>query len=154
MQWRNRQGGQRLLTGKFLLTYREKRGKEKREKGWILRKKRRKIVKGKVENWKRKVEKLQNEERTFFFLFFFASHFSKPLKLVLGLQKWKFSTRKKHFMPGIKSGKMTLPPQKNFPVTPPSAGRHLEHPLHMEGADLLPVIFISLYLYRTLRGST
>ena len=31
------QGGQsapqRLLTGKFLLTYREKRGKEKREKG-------------------------------------------------------------------------------------------------------------------------
>ena len=47
-QWRNRRGGggaggqsapQRLLTGKFLLTYREKRGKEKMEKGWELRRK-------------------------------------------------------------------------------------------------------------------
>ena len=40
IQWRNRgggrvavEGGQSLLTGKFLLTYREKRGKEKRENG-------------------------------------------------------------------------------------------------------------------------
>ena len=49
IQWRNRGGGrpaaggqgapQRLSTGNFLLTYREKRGKEKREKGWKLRKK-------------------------------------------------------------------------------------------------------------------
>ena len=39
---------QRLLTGKFLLTYREKRGKEKRENGG----KRRKIETGTVENWK------------------------------------------------------------------------------------------------------
>ena len=80
-----------------------------------------------------KVEKLQNEERTFFFFcfilfclfifcfvlfcFVFASHFSKPLKFVLGLPKWKFPTGKKHFTPGKKSGKMTAPP-KNFPVTP------------------------------------
>ena len=62
--------------------------------------------------------KKKNEERTSFF-FFFASHFSKkPLKLVLGLPKWKFSTGKKHFTPGKKSGKMILPPQKNFPVMP------------------------------------
>ena len=34
-QWRDRWGAapQRLLTGKFLLTYREKIGKEKSEKG-------------------------------------------------------------------------------------------------------------------------
>ena len=106
--------GQRLLTRKFLLTYRGKRGKEKREKGWKLRRKERKLfVKGKV-------EKLQNEERTFFF--FFASHFSKPLKFVLGLPNWKFSTRKKHFMQGKKQTnkqtKMTLPPQKYFSVMP------------------------------------
>ena len=48
----------------------------------------------------------------------FVFHFSKPLKKILGLPKWKFSTGKKHFTPGKKSGKMTLPPQKNFPVTP------------------------------------
>ena len=38
--------------------------------------------------------------------------------LVLGVPKWEFSTGKKHFTPGKKSGKMTLPPQKNIPVTP------------------------------------
>ena len=89
-QWRNRQGAeclQRLLSGKFLLTYQEERGKGKRVK---IEKKRRKIVKGKV-------EKLQNEERVlffcfvlfcfvfvlfcfgfFFFFFCFAFYFSKP----------------------------------------------------------------------------
>ena len=90
-----------LLTGKFLLTYRKKRGKEK----W----RRKDSENGKVENWKWKEEKLQNEERTFVFVFvclfllflfllfwfcFFAFHFSKPLKFVLGLPKWEFSTRK------------------------------------------------------------
>ena len=51
-----------LLTGKFLLSYREKRGKEKRENG----EEKRKIEKGKVENWKWQEEKLKNAERTFF----------------------------------------------------------------------------------------
>ena len=36
----------------------------------------------------------------------------------MGVPKWKFSTGKKHFKPGKKSGKMTLAPQKNFPVMP------------------------------------
>ena len=36
----------------------------------------------------------------------------------LGLPKWKFSTGEKAFHDGKKSGKMTLPLQKNFPVTP------------------------------------
>ena len=55
----------------------------------------------------------ENEERTFFL----ACHFSKRRKFILGLTKWK-STGKKHFTQGNKSGKITLPPQKNFPVTP------------------------------------
>ena len=48
------------------------------------------------------------------FFFFFASHFSKPLKFVLGLPKWKFSNGKKYFMPGKKSEKITLPPSERF----------------------------------------
>ena len=47
------------------------------------------------------------------FPFFFACHFSKPLKYVLDLPKWKFS-RKKNFTPGKKAGKMTLPPSEKF----------------------------------------
>ena len=116
-QWRNGggEGPQRLLTGKFLLTYQEKRGKKKRgrvENG----EEKKEIVKGKVGNWKWK-EKMRRGPLLFFF-FFFALHFSKPLKFVLGLPKWKFSTRKQHFTPGNKSRKITLPPQKNFPVMP------------------------------------
>ena len=48
----------------------------------------------------------------FFFLFTFFFHFLKPLKFVLGLPKWEFSTGKKHFTPGKISGKMTLPPSE------------------------------------------
>ena len=70
---RRRMGGQsapqRLLTRKFLLAYQEKRGEGK---GVKIEEKRRKIVKGKVEDWKWKVEKsLQNEDFFFFFFFFF-----------------------------------------------------------------------------------
>ena len=116
---------QRLPTGKFLLTYWEKRDKEKMKKG--------ENGEEKKENCKREGEKLKMEggEVTKWGYDLFVcvcgggcvcvcvSHFSKPLKFVLGLQKWKFSTGKKHSTPGKKSGKMTLPPQKkNFPVTP------------------------------------
>ena len=65
--------------------------------------------------------------RTFFFIlfffFFFAFHFWKRQKFVLGLPKSEFSTGKKHFTSGKKSGKITLPPQKNMPVTPLLTGR-------------------------------
>ena len=54
-----------------------------------------------MEGGKWRVEKLQNEERTFnfdlFIYLFFASHLSKPLKFFFGLPKWKFSTGKKRF---------------------------------------------------------
>ena len=56
---------------------------------------------------------LQNEERTFFFL---------TMKFVLSLPKCEFSTEKKHFTLGKKSGKMTLPPVKNIPLTPLKTG--------------------------------
>ena len=106
-QWRNSRGGGRgaecpltLLTGKFLLTYREKRGKQKR----IVKREARK--KGKM------------DKRTLFFFFF---HFSKPPKFFGGLPKipkWEFSTGKKHFTPGKNLEKMTLHPLKNIPLTP------------------------------------
>ena len=57
-----------------------------------------------------------------FSFFSFAFHFWKQQKFVLGLPKWEFSTGKKHFMLGKKSGKMKLPPQKNMPVTPGGGG--------------------------------
>ena len=102
----------RLLTGKFLLTYREKRGKEKGE----MEQKRRKIEKGKVIKWKWKEEKLQNEERTFFFFFF---SLLKTTKICFESNKMGIFYWEKAFHVGKKSGKMTLPPLKNIPLTHP-----------------------------------
>ena len=116
----------RLLTGKFLLTYREMRGKDKRENGA----ERRKIEKKKVENWKWKEEKVIKWGEDFFcvffvfvfvlfcFVFFFAFHFSKPLKSVLGQLKWEFSTRKRHFTPGKNQEKLLCPLLKVFLWSP------------------------------------
>ena len=91
------------------------------------------------ENWEEKKENCKREEREggklkmaggkvwvtewgedpFFSLFFFT--FQNHSNLFWVYQNAKFSTGKKHFTiftPGKKSGKITLPPQKNFPVTP------------------------------------
>ena len=119
-QWRNRRGAEcppRLLTGKFLLPYREKRGKKTRENGAV---KRRKIGKGRVENQKWKEEKLQNEGRTFFFFLFFflLFNFQNHWNLFWVYQNGNFLPGRKTFTPGKKSGKMTLPPLKNIPLTP------------------------------------
>ena len=57
----------------------------------------------------------------FLFLFIylcFAFHFSKPLKYVFCLPRWKFSTGKKHSTPGKKSRNRTLPPLKNILLSP------------------------------------
>ena len=89
-------------------------GKDRQEKmGNGVR--RREIKKAKMTNLKLKLkeEKLQNEERTFFFFFFFSFpvenfHFGRPKTNFSHFQKWKAKK---------KSGKMTLPLQKNFPVT-------------------------------------
>ena len=107
---------------------------EARKKG-KMEKKRRKNGKG--TNWKWKEEKLQNEERIFFmksyqmrrgpfffFFFFFFLLFTFQnhwffFSLFFFLStKMEIYTRKRHFMPGKKSGKMTLRPLKNIPVMP------------------------------------
>ena len=82
----------------------KRQGKEK-GKGVKIEKKRRKIV-------KEKVEKLQNEERTFLLSLF------KTTKICFGSTKMEIFYREKAFHAGEKSGKITLPPRKNFPVTP------------------------------------
>ena len=67
---------------------------------------------------KRKKNCYKKEVRTFFF-FFLLFTFENDRNLFWVYQKWEFSTGKEHFTPGKKkSGKMTLPPQKNMPVTP------------------------------------
>ena len=119
-QWSNRgeQGAecpQRLLTGKFLLTYREKIGKKKkggeRGKNWEEKKEN---CKGnlKIGNGSRKSSKKRWGLfffffSFFFFFFFFAFHFWKRRKFVLGLPKWE-----KAFHVWKKSEKMTLPLRK------------------------------------------
>ena len=107
---------QRLLTGEFLFSYREKRGKEKWKRGkWRIKEGKLKREGGKLKMEGGKSSKMRRGP--FFFFFFF--HFSKQRKFVLGLPKWKFSTGKKHFTPGKKSREITLPPQKKKnPVTP------------------------------------
>ena len=72
---------QRFLTGNFLLTYREKTGKGKGEK---IEKKRMKMVKRKVENWKWKNGSRKSYKRWWGL---FAFHFWKRRKFVLGLPK-------------------------------------------------------------------
>ena len=83
----------------------------------------------KKENCKREGGKLkmeggkvtkEGEDLFFLFLFFFwfVSHFSKPLKFVLDLPKWKFSTGKKHFTLGKNLKKLLCPLRKMFLLCP------------------------------------
>ena len=65
-----------------------------------------KLVKGKVENWKCKEWKISKWGEDLFFFFFCFSLF-KTTKICF---------------PGKKSGKITLPPQKNVPVMPLNVG--------------------------------
>ena len=75
------------------------------------------------ENCKRKGGKLKMEGRkslkmrTFFFFFFLLFTF-QTTKICFGATKMEILYQEKAFHAGKKSGKMTLPPQKNFPVTP------------------------------------
>ena len=86
--------------------------REEKWKGGKWRRKDGKMLKGrwKIENGMR--EKFQNEERTFFCLLF------KTTKICFGSTQMEIFYREKAFHAGKKSGKITLPPQKNFPVTP------------------------------------
>ena len=71
--------------GNFWCSTRKREARKKVE----MEKKRRKIKKGKVENWKWKEEIYKNKERTFFFFFFFFSCFSlfKMIDICFGYTK-------------------------------------------------------------------
>ena len=104
-------GTPQLLTKKFLLTYREKerQGKMGKKEG-----------KSKKGRWKIEIEggEWQNEEGTFFSLFLsFLFTFQNDLNLFLVYRNGNFY-QETAFHAGKKSGKMTFPPQKNFPLTP------------------------------------
>ena len=93
------------------VTGKKRQGKKgKRDENWEEKKENCKREGGKLEMEVRKV--IKRGEDPFFFQFW------KWQKFVLSLPKWEFSIGKKHFTPRKKSGKMTLPPQKNMPVTP------------------------------------
>ena len=91
------------------------------EKGkWSRKEGKSKKGRWKIENGRRKSYKMRGGLffsfflSFFFFFFFLLFTFQKPLKFVLGLPKWEFSTGKKHFTPGKKIRKMTLPTLKKY----------------------------------------
>ena len=98
-------------------------------KGVKIEKKRRKI-----ENWKREGGKLKMEvgkvlkrveDLLFCFcfcFFFFCFSLLKTTEICLGTKMGIFNREKAFHAGKKKSGKMTLPPQKNMPVTPLIAG--------------------------------
>ena len=98
-------GPQRLLTGKFSADLLGKKRQWKQFKRGKMEKKRRKIVEGKVENWKWKEAKLLKWGPFFLSL-------SSLFKMTKNCFGKSISCR------GKKSGKMTLPHRKKFPVTP------------------------------------
>ena len=126
-----------LFTGKFLMTA----GKRETRKKWKIKKKRRKLVTGKVENLKWKGGKYRNEQRTlirasyfyfiliyfllflfFYFLFFIHFFFFFCLSLFetneicLGSTKIGISTGKKQVTLGKNIGKsdFALPQPKTY----------------------------------------
>ena len=121
-------------TRKFLLTNRGKKWKRGK-----MEKKRRKILKSKVENWKRKEAKVPKWGEDFFFSFFllnflffyfiylliylfFAFHFSK---FFLSLPKWKFSTGEKAFHARKKIRKNDFAPSEKFSCYAPDTAKRI-----------------------------
>ena len=153
-QWRNRGGGGGVRQSAPPETsHREisadllgKKRQGKNVKGGEEKKENCKREGGKIKNGR---EKLKNEERTFFFL---AFHFSKQQKFVLGLPKWKFSTRKKHFTPKKKKKKkkqekLLCPFRKNscYAPEPSYHGSMLLHHCTLYGLGKYAVAFLNIY---------
>ena len=132
MQWCNSWGEnapQTLLTEKFLLSYWENRGKEKRENGEEKKENQKreggklKMEEGRVSKWEEDfLKKFFIFYFTYLFLYFFAFHFSKPQKSVLGLPKWEFCTGKcgkkiqeNYFAPSEKKNPFLLRPWFHVP---------------------------------------
>ena len=129
-QWHNRQRGRGAdcpADAFHREIFADLPGKREGTKIGKMEKKRRKIVKGEVENMKRKGKKYENKLKTFFFLVFLFVCFSllETTLICLGLQKKKkkeISAGKKHFT----LGKVALPPLKNIPLMPLQIHRHLK----------------------------
>ena len=122
-QWRNRRGGAGPGNFCWPTGKKEARKKGKRGENWEEKKENCKREGGKLKRLKREGEILKMEGgkvkkwtkwRDDLFFFFFACHFSKPLKFGLCLQKRKFSTRKKHFTLGKKIRKNDFAPSEKF----------------------------------------
>ena len=91
-----------------------KRGKENMEKGGKWRRKEGKLQKGR---WKIEMEGRKSSKMSR--LPFFCFSLFKTMKICFGCTKMEIFYREKGFHAGKKkSGKITLPPQKKFPVTP------------------------------------
>ena len=90
----------------------EARKKGKRGENWEEKKENCKREGGKVTKW-------GEDLRTFFFFFFFLLLTFQTTKICFGSTKMEIFYREKAFHAGKKkSGQMTLPPHKNFPVKP------------------------------------
>ena len=132
IQWCNRWGGRgaecppEISDWEISADLPGKKRQGKKEKGVKIEKKRRKIVKGKVENLKWKVEKLQNEERIFFFLFFFLFFFFfllslfKTTNICFGSTKMEIFYREKAFHAGKKNQEKDFAPSEKFSCYAPA----------------------------------
>ena len=115
--------------GNFCLTTGKREGRKKGKMG----NKRRKIVEGQVENWKRMEKSMKMCRGPLFFifylyfnlfiyLFFLLVTFWNNLNLFWVYQNGNFLTEKTFILAGKKLEKMNLPPLKNIPL-PPLIGR-------------------------------
>ena len=104
--------------GNFCWRIGKKRSKEKREIGWKLRRKEGKLLKGNCKIWNGSRKSYKNRWGPFFF--FFAFHFWKQKKFVLGVPKWEFFLPRKSISCRVKKNqeKWLCPLRKNMPVTP------------------------------------
>ena len=99
-----------FFTGKFLKIEAKKTGE--------FEKKRWKIVKGKVGNYKSEGKKYEMNKMNRGHFFFFAFNFLKPLKFVWVYQNGKLLPGKSIFHAGKKIGKSDFAPLESIPLTP------------------------------------
>ena len=116
-QWHNSRGGRVPPNTSRREISADLPGKERQ--GNMEKKRKEKKENKKREGGKLKIEGGKGRKWGEDLFFFFAFHFSKPLKFGLGVPKWEFSYQEKAFHTGKKkSGKINLPPWKIFLLCP------------------------------------
>ena len=111
---------------------------------WHKKKKKKKKGKWKIENGRGKSYKMR---RGPFFFFSFPFHFSKPLKFVLGLPKWEFSTGKNQFTLGKNQEKWLCPLWKIFLLPPAQKTQTIGYRYKFFPMDYLPQSWNSILYY-------